>query len=78
MVTWMSESSCFRTTVSGHSVHEFQTLLKPNFLLISGNLSWKTSVLVRSEILELFFNTFTFYHMYSYQNYEKFAQEVQT
>ena len=37
----------------------------PNFLLIKETLSWKTSLLVRSEILGLFGNTLTDDHMYS-------------
>ena len=35
------------------------------FPLIQDTLSWKTSLLVRSEILGLFGNTFTADHMYS-------------
>ena len=36
-----------------------------NFQLIKDTLSWKTSLLVASEILELFGNTLTADHMYS-------------
>ena len=81
----MSESSCFRTPFGIQHVKESQTLLKPgaqhlrpNFPLISDRLIGNISVLVRTEMLELFFNTFTAYHMFSRQIYEKFPQQVQT
>ena len=50
----------------------------PNFLLISDKLSWKTSLLIRSKMLGLFFNPLIAYHMYSRQNWEKFPQQGQT
>ena len=62
----MPERSCFRTPFQSQGVHRSQTLLKPslqqfysNFPLIQDKLSWKTSLLVRSEILGLFGNTLT-------------------
>ena len=42
--------------------------LYPKFPLIQDTLSWKTSLLVRSEISGLFGNTLTADHMYS-RNY---------
>ena len=36
----------------------------------------KTSALVRSEVLELFFYTLTAYHMFSCKIWEEFAQQV--
>ena len=44
---------------------------------MSDELSWKKSLLVRSEILGLCFNTLTAYHVYSQQNWEKFPQQVE-
>ena len=47
------------------------------FLFISVKLCWKRFVLVRSEILGLFFNTLTANQMYSRQNWEKLPQQVE-
>ena len=41
-------------------------------------MSWKKSVLVRSEILGLFVNTFTAESTYSRRNMQTFTQQVQT
>ena len=41
-------------------------------------MSWKTSTLVRSEILPLFGKTFTADHMHSRHRCEKLRQKVQT
>ena len=41
-------------------------------------MRWKTSLLVRSEILGLFGNTLTADHMYSGNYWEKVPQQVQT
>ena len=67
----MPESFCFRTPFESQSVHGSQTQLKsarqhfyPNFLLIQSKLSYKTSLLVRSEKLGLFGNTLAANHMY--------------
>ena len=80
----MPKGSSFRIPFDSHRVKVSQTLLKaepqplyPNFLLIWGKLTLKTSLLVRSEILGLFFNTLTTYSMYSRQNWENFPQQVQ-
>ena len=41
-------------------------------------MSWKKSVLVRSEILGLFLNTFTAESTYSRRNMQTLTQQVQT
>ena len=41
-------------------------------------MSWKKCVLVRSEILGLFVNTFTAESTYSRRNMQTFTQQVQT
>ena len=71
----MPESSSFRTLFESERVHGCQTLLKPtrqlfsaNFPLIQDKLSYKTSLLVRSEILGLFGNALTRDHMYCSHN----------
>ena len=81
----MLESSCFRIPFGSQHTNGSQTLLKPalqhfhaNFLLISDKLSWKASVLVKSKILGLFFDTVTFYHTHSRQNWEEVSQQVPT
>ena len=65
-------------------VHRSQTLLEPplqhfylNFPLIHEKLSWKTSPLVRLEILRLFGNTLTADHMYSHHRSEKLPEQVE-
>ena len=72
MVTLMPVGSCFKTAFASKRVHGSQTLLElalknfhPNFPLIQEKLSWKTSPLVRSEILGLFGNTLTTCHICS-------------
>ena len=81
----MPESFCFRTPFESQSVHGSQTQLKsarqhfyPNFLLIQSKLSYKTSLLVRSEKLGLFGNTLAANHMYSRHNWGKFLQKFKT
>ena len=78
----MPESSSSRSPFSSQRANLFRTLLKsalhhfdPNLLLISRKLSWKTTLLVKSEILGLFFNRLTAYYMYSRQNWENFSQQ---
>ena len=44
---------------------------------MSDKLSWKKSLIVRSEILGHYFDTLTTYYMYSRQNWEKFPQQLQ-
>ena len=85
VVTWMPENSCFRTPFRSQCVDRYLTLLKSQrdhfhytSPLISYKLSCETSFLVGSEMLGLFFNTLTAYHMYSHENWEKFLQQVQT
>ena len=68
----MSLSPCFTRRFASKRFHWSQTLLEPapqhfysKFPLIYNKLSSEASPLVRSEILELFGNTFTADHMYS-------------
>ena len=81
----MPDSSRFRTPLESQRVHGLQSLLKsarhhfhPRFLLSQDKLSWKTSLLVRCEILGLFGDTSTAAHMYCPHNSEKFPTLVQT
>ena len=81
----MPKRSCFRTAFGSQGFHELETLLKsawqdfyPNFPLILDKLSWKTSPLIRSEILGLFVNTLMAAHMYSRRNWEKISHRVKT
>ena len=85
MVHLILANSTFRTSSANHRAKGSQTFFKParqlfhsNLPLISDKLTWKTSVLVKSQILELFFKTFTAYHIFSRQIWEKFLLEVQT
>ena len=66
------ESSYFRTPFESQCVHGHQALVKrpcqhfyQNFQLIRDTLSWKTSLLVRSEMLGQFGNTSSADHIYS-------------
>ena len=84
MLTWIFESSCFRTSFQSQRLHLFQAILKsarqhfyPNFPLRKEKLSWKRSLSLRSEISVLLVNTLTSDHMYSHHNWENFAQHVQ-
>ena len=77
----MPKSSCFRTPFQSQRVNESQTLLKsarqhfhPNFPLIQEKVSWKTCVLVRSEILGVVDNTLMADHMYSRHNWKELLQ----
>ena len=85
VVTSMAESSCFRTHFGNRPRHGSQTLVETArrhfysiFSLIWDKLSYKTSFLVRSEILGFFGNTLTTDHMYSRHNWDKLTQQVQT
>ena len=85
IVTWMPESSGFRTPVESQRGHGWQTLLKSacqhfhlNFPLTQDELSSKTFLLVRCEILALFGNTLTAADMDSCHNSEKFQRHAQT
>ena len=49
----------------------------PTFLLFWGKMNWKTFLLVRSDILQLLFNTSTADYKYSRQNKENFQQPIQ-
>ena len=84
VLTWINESSCFRTFFQSQRVHVSQAILKsarqhfyPNFPLRQEKLSWKRSLSLRSEISVLLVNTLTSDHMHSHQNWENFAQHVQ-
>ena len=84
VVTWMPETSCFRTPFGNQRVHGSQTLRNtawqhfyPNFKLIRKKTSWKTSLPVRSEILGLFGNTLTTDHMNSLHNRDKSPHHIQ-
>ena len=75
MVTWMPESSCFRTIFGTQRVRRSEKLTKSarqHFYLISSLIhdkwSKKTSLLLWSEILGLSGNTLTEDHMYFCQN----------
>ena len=85
VVTWMPESSCFRTALQSERVHVPQTPVKstrqkfyPKFPLIQDKLSSKTSLLVRPEILGVFGKRLTTDHKYFRRNWEKFPQHVET
>ena len=74
----MPKSSYFRTHFESQRVHGHYTLLTrswqhsyQNFPLMQNALSWKRSLLVRSEILRLFGNTLSSYHMYSRRQMKK-------
>ena len=81
----MPEKPYFRTAFGNQPVNGYKTLLKsarqylyPISPSIRGKLSWKKSVLVRSKILGLFFNTLTAEYRYSRRNMQTFAQQIQT
>ena len=85
VVTWIDESSCFRTPFGSQVFNGSETLLKSkrqhlyaNFPLISYKCNCQTCLLEASEILGLFFNTLTSDHMYSCYIWEKFLQQLQT
>ena len=80
----MHEKSCFTTLFSSQRVSRSQTLLKappeqfyPNFSSFSNKSSQKTSLLVRSQILGLFFNTLTADNKDSRRNTEDIPQPIQ-
>ena len=79
----MPEGYCSKTPFGRKRVHGSQTLMESarqhfyfNFPLLLDKLSWRTSLLMRSEILLLFVNTLTVDHIFSPQNWEKFPQQV--
>ena len=83
VITSMPVSFSFRTPFASKHVYGYQTLLEnalqsfyPNFPLIYKKVRFKTSRLVRSEILGLFGNTFTPDRMYSRHRWEKLQQQV--
>ena len=85
MVTWMPESSRFRTPFGNQRFYGSQTMRNsawpyfyPNFQLIQHKLSEEMSLLVRYDILGLFGNTFTADHMNSPHNRDRLLQKVET
>ena len=85
VVTWMPESSCFRTPYESQLVHVSQTLPQsapqhcyPKFPLTTDKISYEIFLSVRSEISRLFGNTLTPDHRYSPHNWKNFPQDVQT
>ena len=81
MVVSIPESPCFRTLFGNQSVRGPQTLLKspwqhvyPNFPAIQDKLSQKTSPLVRSEMLALFF---AFRQYTQFTNFAHFSKKHQ-
>ena len=85
LVSWMPESTCFRTLFWSQQVNRCKTLLKctrwcfyATFRWISDKSSTQTSLLVRSEILGLCFNRLTGGHIYSNLHREIFLQLVPT
>ena len=85
VITWMPESSCFKTPFPSESVHRSQALLKSarqlfhtNFPLIEDEFSYKMSRLVRTERLGLFGNKLAADHMYSRHNWGTFLRQVKT
>ena len=80
-----AESYRFRTPFQSQGVHGLQSLLKParhhfhpHFPLIQDKFIYKTSLLVRCEVLGLFRNTLTAAHIYSRHNSKKSPRHVQT
>ena len=81
----MSKRPYFRTRFGKQSVSGFETLLKSArnhyyriFPRIWEKLSWKRSVLVRSEILGLFVNSMTAEYKYSRRNMQNCQKQLQT
>ena len=79
----MLKRSCFRTSFGSHSVKESQKLLKfarqqfyPTLSPLCDKLNWETSLLVRSEILGLFVNTFITDGKFSRHNMENFPKPI--
>ena len=80
----MNKRSCFRTPLGKKGVNGSGTLVKSarqhsysKFPSIWEILSWKNFLLVRSEILGPFVNTFTADYKYSRYKREKFPQPVE-
>ena len=85
VVTWMPESSCFRTPFGNKRVKGSQTLLKSALEHFYGNFSFMSQKvrcvwcpLVGSKMWGASFNTLTADHLYSCHNREKFSQQVPT
>ena len=85
VVTWMPQSSCFRTPFGSKPVKGSQTLLMSarqqfyaKFPFISKKVRCVLCLLVGSEMWGASFNTLTADDMYSCQNREKFPQQVPT
>ena len=81
--TQMSKRHFFRTSFGKQCVSGFEALLQSPqhryyrmFPWIWDKLSWKNSVLVRSEILGLFVNTLTGEYMYSLRKIQNFPHQL--
>lgn len=81
----MSKRPRFRTTCNTQHVEGFQTPLKseqqhfhPFLWSIGKELSYKTSLLAKSEILGLSDNTLVAHDVYSLDNREKLQRPIQT
>ena len=81
----MSKRPYFSTRFGKQRASGFETLLESarqnyyrNFQSIWDKLCWKKSVLVRSEVLGMFFNTLTAEFQYSRRNMCNFPQQLQT
>ena len=81
----MAKRPYFRTRFGKKRFSDFETLFKSerqNYYRIIAwiwdKLSWKNSVLVRSEILGLFVNTLTAEYRYFCRNIKNFPQKIQT
>ena len=80
----MPKTNSSKTTLGNEPIHRSQTLPKSacqhfyqSFQLIKDKLSWKTCLLIRSKILQLFVTTLTARNMYSFHNWQKFTQGLQ-
>ena len=84
-VTWMPESSCFRTPFGSRRVKGCQTLLKSarqqfyvNFSFMSNKVGCVSCLFVGSEMWGGSINMWTADDMYSWHKREKFPQQVPT
>ena len=81
----MSKGLHFRTRFGKQGLSWFETVLKSvrnhyyhMFPSIWDKLSWKKSVLVKSEVLRLFVDTLTAEYKYSRRNMHNFPRQLQT
>lgn len=81
VVNWISKSSYIRTLFGSQLGNESQTLLKstrhhlyPIVSTFSVKLSWNISLLVKSETLGVFLNTWMVDDKHSFNSYGEFAE----